>query len=164
MHNALLCPACRQAVEAQNDATISDEIIASGNVIFVVGINYAAYEEATRSVFSQMPSAFENHLGACFLRYKPGGSHNYDFTLVVVGENNEKTVPLLNELLARCKRFEIVCQITPEQLASQVASLETLKLELPRGAKVSAEAHAAVAPAEGYRLSLASALKVMSGD
>ncbi len=42
MHNALLCPTRGQAVGVKNEAAISDEIIASGNVIFVVGINYAA--------------------------------------------------------------------------------------------------------------------------
>ncbi|MDR3616563.1 MAG: hypothetical protein P4L53_23590 [Candidatus Obscuribacterales bacterium] len=110
MHNALLCQSCRAEALARDDATVSDAIIASGNVIFVCGINYAAFEEKIRPVFSQMPSNFEKHSGACFLRYQSGGSHNYDFTLVVVGEDNEKGALLLLELVSRSKRFVIIVE------------------------------------------------------
>jgi hypothetical protein len=106
MQNALLCPTC--AATAHDDATISDAIIASGIGIFVCGINYAAFEEIIRPVFSQMPSNFENHSGACFLRYQSGGSHNYDFTLVVVGEDNENASSLLQELMPRLDRMVIL--------------------------------------------------------
>jgi hypothetical protein len=97
MDNALFCQTCREAKDAR-DATLSDALLASGTVILVCGINYAKFEEFTRAVFSEMPSNFENHFGACFVRYQSGGSHNHDFTLVIVGEGNDKVAELLEKL------------------------------------------------------------------
>ncbi|MDR3612790.1 MAG: hypothetical protein P4L53_04435 [Candidatus Obscuribacterales bacterium] len=117
MHKALTCPNCGAPTAARDDATISDALIASGTVILVCGINYAKFEEFTRPVFSQMPSNFENHFGACFARYQSGGSHNHDFTLVVVGEGNDKIALLLQELLPRLKHIVVFGPKTDEESA-----------------------------------------------
>lgn len=115
MHNAQICPNCHAAAAAAEDATISDALIASGVVILVCGVNYAAFEEAVRPVFSEMPSNFEKHFGACFLRYQSGGSHKHDFTLLVAGENNDQLAPLLQELLPRLKHIVVIGPVTDQE-------------------------------------------------